>query len=155
VDDDPTASPTARRAEEVARERARVEAYDRTLRDRLAVMERKLDGVITGGAFVAPPIPTPEVLAIRDLARKIGRDEILLPTAVRITRTLTEDGEEATHIGFDHLTFSIENALRLNVLFLDGRFNYRRAGELLHDCPPPGWVRPNYDAARPAARPRV
>jgi hypothetical protein len=112
------ASPAAARRELEVRERAGAESYDRGHTDARPGSSRPL----TPTAPNARPAGSADP-AIRTLARKIGTDSILLPTSVRITRTMDDEGELATHIGFDHLTFSIEDALRLNVLSLDGRFN--------------------------------
>jgi hypothetical protein len=140
------ANPAARRREEEIR-----------VRERLALMERKLDEVILKGfsgteAAKAPP-PSP---AVQDLALAIGQDRILLPPAVIISRTLNDEGDEvATTIRVGHLTFAIEEAVRLGVLTLEGRFSHYRAGVLPHSTPEPGaWVRPNREAEIPG-RPRA
>jgi hypothetical protein len=136
-------NPASRRAEEAARERQRTEALDR-----IALMERKLDTAIMGSNAPSP--------AIQDLALAIGQDRLLLPLAVTISRTLNDEGEEvATAIRVGHLTFTIEEAVRLGVLTPEGRFSHYRAGVLLHSTPEPGtWVRPNQGASIPG-RPRA
>ncbi len=141
------ANATARRREEELRERARTETLDR-----FASIERKLDGVIMGlGAASAASDP-----AIRTLALAIGSDRVLLPTAVTISRRLTEDdGEIAVALQVGHLTFTIEEAVRLGVLDLSGLFDHYRFTALLHAVPQSGWVHPLHDAARPATRPRL
>jgi hypothetical protein len=146
------ASASARRAEEAVRERARTEAIDR-----IGAMERKLDGVIMGGAQASPTPPTPKAPdPIRDLALAIGQDRVPLPLSVIISRRFTVDGEEiATAIQVGHLTFELGEAVRLGLLSLDGRYNHFRAGELLHANPPPGWSHPLHEATRPAARSRL
>jgi hypothetical protein len=158
------ATKTTRHAEESARERARIQAYDqgyaqgRSYAD--AIMMSK------GGASASPNSPpspvSPESPAspVRNLALAIGQDRILLPPAVIISRTFSEEGGEpvemATAITFDRLTFTIEEAVRLGVLTPDGRFDHTRASVLLHATPAPGsWVRPWQAGAMPAIRPRV
>jgi hypothetical protein len=132
------ANATARRREEEIR-----------VRERLALMERKLDEVILKGfsgteAAKAPP-PSP---AVQDLALAIGQDRILLPLAVIVSRTLNDEGDEvATAISVDHLSFTIEEAVRLGVLALDGRLNRSRLTTLLN-ATRPGW-RPLYAASGP------
>lgn len=60
----------------------------------------------------------------------------------------------AAVIRVGRLTFTIEEAVRLGVLTLDGRFSHYRAEVLLHSTPEPGaWVRPHQAAAAPG-RPR-
>jgi hypothetical protein len=50
------------------------------------------------------------------LALDIGQDRILLPTAVTISRTFTEEGEEiATHISFGRVALTIAEAVRVGV----------------------------------------
>lgn len=132
------ATPTARRREEEARERARTEALD--------TMENR------GGAQ-ASPSPTPPSPApgpAHSLALAIGQDRIYLPPAVSITRTLTEEGEEmATHIGFMHVTLSVEEAVSEGVLELNGRFHHDRAQAVLRARPQPGqWLHPFHPAAK-------
>jgi hypothetical protein len=68
-----------------------VEAFDSTSCDRLASIERKLDGVLNSGTGVASATSNP---AIRDLALAIGQDRVLLPLSVIISRRFTVDGEE-------------------------------------------------------------
>jgi hypothetical protein len=137
------ANPAARRREEEIR-----------VRERLALMERKLDEVILKGfsgteAAKAPP-PSP---AVQDLALAIGQDRILLPLAVIVSRTLNDEGDEvATAIRVGHLTFTIEEAVSLGVLTLDGRLNRPRLTTLL-DATRPGW-RPLYAARGPNINPR-
>lgn len=112
----------------------------------------------TEGGAQALPHATPEAQAIQSLALAIGHDRILLPEAVIINRRLTEDGEEiATSIRYGGVTFTIEEAVRLGVLGLDGRFNHYWASALLQAIPEPGsWVHPmGHAAAKPATRPRL
>jgi hypothetical protein len=112
-----------------------------------------------GGAQASPTPKAPANTPARSLALDIGRDRILLPTAVTISRTFTEEGEEiATHISFGgRVTLTIAEAVREGVLDLDGRFSHYRAGIVLHRNPEPGsWVHPmGHSATQPAAGPRL
>jgi hypothetical protein len=141
------ASPAARRREEEVRIRQRLEAMDSKLDACLGT----IGGAQPGGAKAPPPSP-----AVQDLARAIGQDRIFLPTAVLINRRLNDDGEEeATSIRVGHLTFTVQEAVNLGVLTLEGRFSHYRAGVLLHSTPEPGaWARPHWEAEIPG-RPRA
>jgi hypothetical protein len=143
------ANATARRREEEIR-----------IRERLAAMERKLDGVILNGGAQpggakAPP-PTPLDAAIAHLARRLGSDETLLPGACVIERRLEGDDEVAIGFTVQHLHFTIREAFDLGVLALDGRLNRSRLTTLLN-ATRPGWrplyaaSGPNIDPAAPAA----
>ena len=130
------ANPAARKAEEAVRERARQDAIDR-----ICAMEAKLDSTLD---IKKEASPSP----VQDLALAIGQDRILLPTAVLINRRLNDDGEEeATSIRVGHLTFTVQEAVSLGVLTLDGRLNRSRLTTLLN-ATRPGW-RPLYAASGP------
>jgi hypothetical protein len=128
------ASPAARKAEEVVRERARQDAIDR-----IRAMEAERDAAAKSAGRHAEKLLSP----VQDLALAIGQDRILLPAGVIVSRVLTEDGDEiATAIRVGRLTFTIEEAVRLGVLSPDGRFSHSRVTALLHSTPEPGaWVR--------------
>jgi hypothetical protein len=135
------ANPAARKAEEAVRERARQDAIDR-----ICAMEAKLDSTLD---IKKEASPSP----VQDLALAIGQDRILLPLAVIVSRTLNDEGDEvATAIRVGHLTFTIEEAVSLGVLTLDGRLNRPRLTTLL-DATRPGW-RPLYAARGPNINPR-
>jgi hypothetical protein len=129
-------SPAARKAEEIVRERARMDTIDR-----IRAMEAKLDSALHDATLAIKKEASPS--PVQDLALAIGQDRILLPPAVIVSRVLTEDGDEiATAIRVGRLTFTIEEAVRLGVLSPDGRFSHSRATALLHSTPEPGaWVR--------------
>ena len=135
------ANPAARKAEEAVRERARQDAIDR-----ICAMEAKLDSTLD---IKKEASPSP----VQDLALAIGQDRILLPLAVIVSRTLNDEGDEvATAIRVGHLTFTIEEAVSLGVLTLNGRLNRPRLTTLL-DATRPGW-RPLYAARGPNINPR-
>jgi hypothetical protein len=136
------ASPAARRREEEVRIRQRLEAMDR-----IAAMERTLDTAIMEMEVASAPSPTPATpldAAIDRLARRLGSDEVFLPGACVIERRLEGDDEVAIGFTVQHLHFTIEEAVRLGVLALDGRLNRSRLGTLLN-ATRPGW-RPLYAA---------
>jgi hypothetical protein len=136
------ASPAARRKE--------IELRTRSIENRLDMLTSV--SVEMGGAQASP---TPAVVdpRITTLARAIGQDKILLPTAVIINRAWANDGSDemiATSITFDRLTFTISEAFRLGILTPDGRFNHFRASTISHFTPRPGeLMRPHHFAALP------
>ena len=147
-----------------ARERARIQAYDQGYAQGRSYGGRNHDeqgrGFCGSQLSALPVSPESPASPVRNLALAIGQDRILLPPAVIISRTFSEEGGEpvemATAITFDRLTFTIEEAVRLGVLTPDGRFDHARASVLLHATPAPGsWVRPWQAGAMPAIRPRV
>jgi hypothetical protein len=122
------------RAKEIEARRCR--AYEQGL-----VQGRTYGDLMLGNSKVeeakAPPTP------IQKLARDLGQDKLLLPQAVLIGRRFNDEGEEeATTISFQHLTFSIEDAVLHGVLTLAGHFSHRRAAALLRANPAPGWLHP-------------
>jgi hypothetical protein len=135
---------------------------ERMVRQWVIEQDKKLEAHLhKEGATQAAPTSTTDpaqlerAQAIEALARAIGEDRILLPTAVTVHRILDDQGEIATSISFGHLQFTIAEAVPLGVLDLAGRFSHHRAGVLLHSMPQPGaWVRPNGAASVPATRPR-
>lgn len=88
-------------------------------------------------------------------ARSLADETILLWEGWTINRTLDDEGEVATGITYDWLTLSIEDALELGVIDLQGRTDRYKLGLLMQGGTMPGeWIRPHQTASRPAGRPR-
>jgi hypothetical protein len=139
-----SANPTVQRREE------------RLLRERLAMMEAKIDVVVREAVKLAPPAP-PQSPAVAALARAMADPDYHFPTGSTVSLDWDDDEELiATGLTIENRFWSVEDIVKLGLINERGAWLWHRYSAIAMALPPVSadYLRPHY-AATVAGRPSL